>query len=142
MKIDIICVGRLKKDFISIDRIYRERIKKMSELSISELKEKDICSESLDIIKKLRKDHYRVIFSPDGKKDISHDFFGKLLSSHSKIQFIIGGAEGVNEKVFTECDTTVSISPLIFPHQLFRVMLIEQIYRGMCIINNHPYHKV
>lgn len=142
MKIEIICVGKLKKEIKDIYSIYISRIEKACSFNIIELKEKNIDLESEDIIKVMKSDFIKILLSPEGKIVNSHDYFGKLFSSHVKIQFIIGGAEGVNNAVFKNSDRILSFSQLIFPHQLFRVMLMEQIYRGICIINNHPYHKV
>jgi len=142
LKIDIISVGKLKKEFKDIFEIYKSRVDKTCIFNIIELKEKNINKESDDIIKLIKNDFFKILLSPQGKFIKSNDFFGNLLSINTKIQFIIGGAEGVNEKLFKNVDEAISFSNLIFPHQLFRIMLMEQIYRGICIINNHPYHKV
>ena len=142
MKIEIICVGKLKKEIKDIYSIYISRIERACSINIMELKEKNIENESEDIIKAMKSDFFKILLSPEGKLLSTHDYFGKLFSSYAKIQFIIGGAEGVNNNVFKNSDIIISFSHLIFPHQLFRVMLMEQIYRGICINNNHPYHKV
>ncbi|MDA9573719.1 23S rRNA (pseudouridine(1915)-N(3))-methyltransferase RlmH [Rickettsiales bacterium] len=62
--------------------------------------------------------------------------------SNKEITFIIGGAFGLDKKILSIADITISLSKLTFPHMLVRLILIEQIYRSFTIINNHPYHKI
>ena len=84
------------------------------------------------------------MLSPSGKKFSSPEL-AKLLKktedSFSSITFVIGGSYGVSKKMFEKANLTMSFSDLTFPHQLFRVMLSEQIYRAYTIINNVTYHK-
>ena len=65
----------------------------------------------------------------------------KALSGVSHIQFVIGGSLGLHESVLKRSDQAISFSDMTFPHQMMRVILLEQIYRGYRIINNEPYHK-
>ena len=84
----------------------------------------------------------------DEKGKILSSFeFSKLISDwrnhgHNIINFLIGGADGVNENISKNVDLTISLSNMTFPHMLARIVLVEQIYRSETIINNHPYHKI
>jgi len=66
--------------------------------------------------------------------------FQALMSSGRRVVCIIGGAYGVNDELMARADLTWSLSPLVFPHQLVRLILAEQLYRAQCIATNHPYH--
>jgi len=66
--------------------------------------------------------------------------FEELMNSGRRIVCIIGGAYGVNDELMKRADQVWSLSPLVFPHQLVRVILVEQLYRAQCIATNHPYH--
>ena len=66
--------------------------------------------------------------------------FEELMSSGRRIVCIIGGAYGVNDELMARANVTWSLSPLVFPHQLVRLILTEQLYRAQCITSNHPYH--
>ena len=65
----------------------------------------------------------------------------KLTINYSEISFLIGGSKGINNMVREKCDYSLCFSKFTFPHQLFRLILLEQIYRSICIINNIKYHK-
>ena len=75
-------------------------------------------------------------------KEVSSEQFSSLVfeKQHKNISFIIGGAYGVSEAVAERADQVISLSKLVFPHQLVRVLLAEQLYRAYCIHTNHPYH--
>ena len=67
--------------------------------------------------------------------------FSKLLDNKITINFFIGGAYGFNREFLTKCDTTISLSQLTYAHKIANIVLVEQIFRSLCILNNHPYHK-
>jgi 23S rRNA (pseudouridine1915-N3)-methyltransferase len=141
MKITLIVVGKLKSQFREIDDFFQKRIKIYSPLEIIELKERnDIVLETESIIKSIPSNSFVVALRESGK-GLDSLAFAKLLSeksvSHGSICFVIGGAYGfgdINENL------TLSIAPWTLPHQLARINLLEQIYRGLSINSGSGYH--
>ena len=141
MKITLIVVGKLKSQFREIDDFFQKRIKIYSPLEIIELKERnDIVLETESIIKSIPVNSFVVALRETGK-GLDSLAFAKLLSeksvSHGSICFVIGGAYGfgdINENL------TLSIAPWTLPHQLARINLLEQIYRGLSINSGSGYH--
>ena len=149
--IKIICVGKIKEIFFK-DAIeeYKKRISKYTKLEIIELLDvnydlkKTIKEESDNILKCLNKNDYNILLDINGKELDSISFANKLNNlfiTNSNITFIIGGSFGVNDEVKTMCHERISFSKMTFPHQLFRIILLEQLYRSYKIINNEEYHK-
>lgn len=158
-KITIISVGKIKEAFYQ-DAVaeYSKRLSAYCKLEIKELTDEKTPEgasaeteklikekEGGRILKTLDEKAYSLALSIDGKKYDSPGFAGQLekltLSGKSHIQFIIGGSLGLSEKVLQKADGKVSFSDMTFPHQLMRVILLEQIYRAFRINNNEPYHK-
>lgn len=83
---------------------------------------------------------YSIALHPDGKI-IDSFAFSKLLSDKMSVQFYIGGAYGLDSAFLKRCDRVISLSPLTMSHKIAKAVLLEQIYRGLTILNNHPYHK-
>jgi len=83
---------------------------------------------------------YNIALSPEGKLVDSFKF-AKLLEDKQTINFFIGGAYGLEEEFKKKCDTTISLTPLTLSHKIAKIMLFEQVFRGLAINNNHPYHK-
>ncbi|MBR4531095.1 23S rRNA (pseudouridine(1915)-N(3))-methyltransferase RlmH [bacterium] len=141
MKITLIVVGKLKSQFREIDDFFQKRIKIYSPLEIIELKERnDIVLETESIIKSIPVNSFVVALRETGK-GLDSLAFAKLLSeksvSHGSVCFVIGGAYGfgdINENL------TLSIAPWTLPHQLARINLLEQIYRGLSINSGSGYH--
>ena len=149
--IKIICIGKIKESFYreAIDE-YLKRLSKYTKIEIIELndynydKEKTIKEESNLIINKLNNSDYKILLDINGNMLDSMELSKKindLLISNSNITFIIGGSYGVSDEIRDIVDYRLSFSRLTFPHQLFRVVLLEQIYRSFKIINNEEYHK-
>ena len=150
--IKIICVGKIKeKYFVDAINEYIKRIEKYTKIEIVELSdvtvgEPDKCikNEALKIKEKIKPKDYIVALDIDGK---SYDSVGFSLMIKNKqelyqnIVFIIGGSYGLCEELKKSCHERVSFSKLTFPHQMFRVILTEQIYRAYKILNNEEYHK-
>ena len=147
----IICVGKIKESFYK-DAIneYKTRISKYTKIEIVELpdynydEKKTIREESNNILKILNKSDYNVLLDINGEELDSISFANKIdktLSINNNITFIIGGSIGVSDEIKRICNYRLSFSHLTFPHQLFRVILLEQIYRAFKIINNEEYHK-
>lgn len=159
MKISIVCVGKIKEKFYrdAIDE-YTKRLSRYCKLEILEVpdeKTPDNASEAEEaqikkkeserILSKIKEDAYVITLEILGKK-LDSPAFGQVfqktaLSGKSHIQFVIGGSLGLHEEVSKRADLKVSFSDMTFPHQLMRVILCEQIYRGYRIINGEPYHK-
>ena len=159
MKISIVCVGKIKEKFYrdAIDE-YAKRLSRYCKLEILEVpdeKTPDNASEAEEaqikkkeserILCKIKEDAYVITLEILGKKMDSPSFGQVLekaaLSGKSHIQFVIGGSLGLHEEVSKRADLKISFSDMTFPHQLMRVILCEQIYRGYRIINGEPYHK-
>jgi len=83
---------------------------------------------------------YNIALSPEGKLLDSFQF-AKLLENKQNINFFIGGAYGLEESFKERCDITISLTPLTLSHKVAKIVLFEQVFRGLAINNNHPYHK-
>ena len=159
MKITIICVGKIKEKFYrdAIDE-YRKRLSRYAKLEIVEVvdeKTKDQASEAEDlmvkekegerILKNIKEDAYVVALAIEGKMYDSVALSNHLqtlgVNGKSQLTFVIGGSLGLSSQVLSRADEKLSFSPMTFPHQLMRVVLLEQIYRCFRIQNNEPYHK-
>ena len=139
MKIKIFAVGKLKKDYNKFAvEDYLERIRFYIPIEIIE-----VSNES--IIEKIDKDNFSIILDGRGKELSSLEFatfISQTISRQNKdIAFFIGGADGFDEEFLKKGNFVLSLSKLTFPHELARVILLEQIYRAFTIINNEKYHK-
>ncbi|MGE4399213.1 MAG: 23S rRNA (pseudouridine(1915)-N(3))-methyltransferase RlmH [Campylobacterales bacterium] len=83
---------------------------------------------------------YNIALDEEGK-NMDSMVFSKFFDKHSNINFFIGGAYGFNESFLKKADAVLSLSPLTFSHKLAKLVLAEQVFRGVAIKNNHPYHK-
>ncbi len=153
LKVNIICVGKIKEKYI-IDGIdeFSKRLSKYIKLNIIELKEEAdsnislaISKESKLIVDTINKNSgYNILLDIKGENISSEKLAEKITNlklNYSEINFIIGGSNGFNEEVRALADYKLSFSKMTFPHQLMRLILIEQIYRSICIENNIKYHK-
>lgn len=159
MKITLLTVGKIKEKFYQ-DAIseYSKRLSRYCKLNIIEVpdeKTPDKASETVEdqikekeaqrILAKLSEDAYTIVLAIDGKNPDSVQLAEKIQSlgvnGVSHIQFIIGGSLGLHDSVMKRADFKLSFSRMTFPHQLMRVILLEQIYRSYRIICGEPYHK-
>ena len=149
--IKIICVGKIKKKYL-VDAIneYKKRLSKYTSLNIIEVPDenydlpKTLLKEKEKILKHVSEKDYIITLEIDGNSISSEEFSKKLENifiNNSDICFIIGGSYGLHDDIKKISNYKLSFSKLTFPHQLFRVMLLEQIYRSYKIINNESYHK-
>lgn len=143
--ITIICVGKIKEQYLK-DMVddYLKRISKYHKINIIELKDSNIKTEEVEILKVLKPNAYNIALDIKGKSYSSIELASKidhLFTINSNICFIIGGSDGIGEKVKKSCQELLTFSKLTFPHGLFRGILLEQIYRSFKIINNETYHK-
>ena len=143
--IRIICVGKIKETFYkeAIEE-YLKRLQKYHKIIIDEIIDSDIKTEGKIILEKIKEKDYVITLEITGKEMNSLEFseyLNKTFIINSNITFIIGGSDGLDNKVKERANYKISFSKLTFPHQLFRVILLEQIYRSFKIINNETYHK-
>lgn len=159
MKITVACVGRIKeKYFADAAAEYAKRLSGYITLEIAEvpdekcpaaLSEKEAeavkDTEGERLLRVIKDGSYAAALAIDGKKYDSVGFSRLLDESSvrgiSHITFVIGGSLGLSDKVLRRADAKISFSDMTFPHQLMRVILLEQIYRAYRIIKNEPYHK-
>jgi 23S rRNA (pseudouridine1915-N3)-methyltransferase len=159
MKITIITVGKVKESYFrgAIEE-YSKRLSKYCKLDVTEVadeKTPDKASETEEeqikakeaerIMKHIREDAYVIALAIEGKQLDSVELSNKMenlgIQGKSHIQFVIGGSLGLHSAVLSRADYKLSFSKMTFPHQLMRVILLEQIYRSYRIINHEPYHK-
>ena len=159
MKITVICVGKIKESYFR-DAIleYSKRLSKYTILEIVEVADEKTSENSSDreialiqdkegkrILSHIKDGALCIALAIQGKKMDSvafSDYIAKRMEEgKSQITFIIGGSLGLSEEVMKRCKYSVSFSDMTFPHQLMRVVLLEQIYRGFRILNHEPYHK-
>ncbi len=147
--IKIVCVGKIKEKFYrdAVDE-YRKRLSKFIKLEIIEVNDEPseiaLKKEEVNILKHIKSTDYVITLEIDGNSLSSYEFSKKLdntLMINSNIVFVIGGSYGLGENIKSRSNYKLSFSKLTFPHQLFRVILLEQIYRCFKIINNESYHK-
>lgn len=159
MKITLICVGKLKEKYLAMGvEEYVKRLSRYCTLELIELtdeKTPDNASDAMEeiikkkegerILKSLKEDSYCIALAIEGNMLSSQELAGKIdslgVSGISHISLIIGGSLGLSGDVLKRSDYKLSFSKMTFPHQLMRMILLEQIYRAYRIINNQPYHK-
>ncbi|MBB6214521.1 23S rRNA (pseudouridine1915-N3)-methyltransferase [Anaerosolibacter carboniphilus] len=159
MNITIIGVGKVKENFMvkAIDE-YAKRLSRYCKLNIIEvsdekapenLSDKEMeqvkAAEGENILKHVKEGMYVIALDIQGKMLSSEELADKMeklgLQGNSSVAFIIGGSLGLSNEVRKRADFRLSFSPMTFPHQLMRVILLEQIYRGFRIMKGEPYHK-
>ena len=159
MKITIVCVGKIKEKFYR-DALaeYTKRLSRYCSLSITEVADEKTKEQASDvecaiikdregerILKSIREDGYVITLAIDGKNldsvELSKKIENLALTGKSNLYFVIGGSLGLSDEVMKRADYKLSFSRMTFPHQLMRVILLEQIYRSYRIISHEPYHK-
>ena len=140
LSITVLGVGTLKEQFLR-DAIkeYSKRISGYAKLAIKET------ANDRELIPLLPKKAYKIALCIEGKQLSSEELSKKVtdaaVNGFSEIVFVIGDSDGMGEDVKALCDFRLSFSKMTFPHQLMRVILLEQIYRALSIANNGKYHK-
>lgn len=152
MKINLIAIGKVKESYI-VEGVkeYMKRISRFAEFNLIELPDapqSKTPEEQSDIEgKRLLEKAKGVIIILDGKgKNLSSEGLASYLDKkctegNGEFSFLIGGSHGHSAETKSKADLLLSFGAMTFPHQLFRLMLTEQIYRALTIINNLPYHK-
>ena len=149
--ITLITIGKIKEKYIT-DGIedYLKRISKYTKIELIELedesfdKTKTLKKEAEKILKRLNKKSYIITLEIEGKELSSielSNLIDNTLNNYSDITFVIGGSYGLDDSIKELSNYKLSFSKMTFPHQLFRVILLEQIYRAFKINNNETYHK-
>lgn len=159
MKISIVCVGKVKEKFYrdAIDE-FTKRLSRYCKLEIIEVADEKTPDQASDteikqikdkegerLLKNIKDDAYVICLCIDGKQLDSEELSEKIeklgIQGTSHICFVIGGSLGLADDVVNRADYKLSFSKMTFPHQLMRVILLEQVYRAYRIMNNEPYHK-
>ena len=159
MNIDIVCVGKVKERYLrdAIDE-YRKRLSRFAKIDIVEVadeKTPEHASDALNeqikekegerILKHLKGDAFVVALAIEGDQLTSEQLAARIaqwgLHGVSRLQFVIGGSLGLDPRVLARADMLLSFSKMTFPHQLMRVILLEQLYRAFKINAHEPYHK-
>lgn len=159
MRINIVCVGKIKEKYLKlgIDE-FKKRLSKYCKLEIIELEDEkapeNLSDKEMLIIKekegkkilsKIKDNSYVIALAIDGKNLSSEELaetINKLgVRGISNITFVIGGSLGLSDEVLSRSDYKLSFSKMTFPHQLMRLILLEQVYRAYRINNGEPYHK-
>lgn len=159
MKVKIICVGKLKEKYLVAGvKEYIKRIKGYSKIEIYEVADESIpdnCSvaneqnikdkEGRKILDKIKQGEYVILLDVAGKLidsiELSKQIENCMLNGRSTITFVIGGSLGHGQEIIQRADFRLSFSKMTFPHQLMRLILVEQIYRSFKILKNESYHK-
>lgn len=143
--ITILCVGKIKEEYLSLlINDYYKRINKYHKVNIIELKDTGIVSEGDAILKHIKQRDFVVTMEIDGKNISSMELARSISSwliTHANITFVIGGSDGIDERVKNRANYKLSFGNNTFPHGLFRGILLEQLYRAFKINNNETYHK-
>lgn len=159
MKITVLTVGKIKEKYLR-DAIaeYTKRLSrycKLETIEVADEKTPDNASENAEemirqkeaerLLKYIREDAYLITLEIGGKQLTSEEFSEKIeklgIQGTSHIIFVIGGSIGIGKAVLKKSDYALSFSKMTFPHQLMRVILLEQIYRGYRFMSGEPYHK-
>ncbi len=159
MNITIYCVGKIKEDFYrcAVDE-YSKRLSRYCRLRIVEVADEKVPDSAGDsalrqireregerLLARFRDRSFLIALAIDGERmdsvRFSEEIGGLALRGISEIGFVIGGSVGLSDAVISQADLALSFSDMTFPHQLMRVILLEQIYRAFRIQNGEPYHK-
>jgi 23S rRNA (pseudouridine1915-N3)-methyltransferase len=158
MEIQIICVGKLKEKYLvngikeyvkRLSRYTKVIIKEVNDVvapeSLSEKEQEMVKEEEAIKLRKQIKDSFVIALAIEGNMLDSIEFAKEIQHIQtyhsSRITFLIGGSLGLSNQILKESNLLLSFSKMTFPHQLMRLILIEQIYRSFRILNNEPYHK-
>ena len=159
MKVKIICVGRLKEKYLVAGIAeYLKRLQAYCKVEVYEVSDESIpdnCSlanemiikskEGKKILDKIKQDDYVVLLDVAGKEIdsimLAQQMENCMISGKSTIDFVIGGSLGHGQEIIERANFRLSFSKMTFPHQLMRLILVEQIYRAFKIMKNESYHK-
>ncbi len=156
MKLEVWCIGKTSQQYIEAGLlIYKQKLKHYLQFELNELaesktkrsadREKAMMLQAELVFKKLAPEDYLILLDEHGKKLNSRGFaqyLNKLMiSSHKRVILLIGGAFGFHASLVQRSKDTISLSDMTFSHDMVRLFLLEQIYRGCTILKNEPYHN-
>lgn len=154
MRIRLVAVGKLKERYWrDAAAEYAKRLAPYARLETVEVPDRDVTAdearalsaEAADVLRALPESAYVVALQPEGRARGSEEFAAWLaeagLAGRSHVAFVIGGAAGLHAEVLARADETLSLGPMTLPHQLARVVLLEQLYRAFRITRGEPYHR-
>lgn len=143
--IKIICIGKLKENYLKDAQTeYLKRITKYIKIEIIELEDETLDKEKDKILKHIKPKDNIILLDINGQQLNSielSNYINKEITYNNNITFIIGSSDGLHNDIKKLTSKKLSFSKLTFPHQLFRILLLEQIYRSYKILNNESYHK-
>ena len=145
-KIRLYSFGKPKSEFIPLLDYFTKRLGNAAEFEHIILKEKGSSetqtrqAASREILSRLKQDDALILLDETGKQYSSAAYADLLASQSSSICLVIGSSYGVDEQLKDRANHIVSLSQMVLPHELARILVIEQTYRAHCILNNHPYH--
>ncbi|MCI8458662.1 MAG: 23S rRNA (pseudouridine(1915)-N(3))-methyltransferase RlmH [Clostridia bacterium] len=144
------CVGKLKEKFFADAAAeYAKRLQKFCRLTVDEVPDvasaDEVRRESDALQKTFRAGEYRIVCDVGGElvssEELSRIMQAAFASGKSQVRFVVGGSAGVDDRVRAAADKRVSFGRVTYPHQLMRVILLEQVYRAFTIAEHMPYHK-
>lgn len=154
MRIAVVAVGKLKERFwAEASGEYLKRLRPYADVRIVEVPDRDpgrgearaLAEEGQDVLRAVGDGEYVIALALDGKQLSSEQFSEHLarlgVEGRSSIAFVIGGSVGLSRAVLDRADMRISLGPMTLPHNLARVVLLEQIYRAFRIMRGEPYHK-
>lgn len=154
MRLDLVCVGRLKeRHWREAAGEYLKRLGPYARVTVTEVPDRDVTAdearaleaEAAGILKALPEDAVVVALEIGGRARTSEEMADWLeslgTSGRSRVAFVVGGAAGLHPEVLARAEERLSLGPLTLPHQLARVVLLEQLYRAFRIIKGEPYHR-
>lgn len=155
MHIGVIAVGKLKERFwIEATDEYLKRLRPYADVRVVEVADRDpsrggetraLCEEGADILKAVRPDDHLIALDVSGRSMDSVAFSEMIqrlgVEGRSSVVFVIGGSHGLAPEVLERADMRLSLGPMTLPHNLARVVLVEQLYRAFRIARGEPYHK-
>lgn len=153
MRIVVAAVGRLKEPYFrAAAEEYLKRLRPYADVRVVEVPDQDLAkgverarqAEADGLLRALPDGAHVVVLDVRGRQRSSEDLAARLeelaLAGRSSVAFVIGGTAGLDERVLARADETLSLSAMTLPHQLARVVLLEQVYRAFRIIRGEPYH--
>ncbi len=157
MKIVVMAAGKVKKEYlVNALSDFEKRLRKYVNITLIDIKDEKIDTDNKQLerilqteaerfLRQIEPDDFVVCLDRKGKSYDSHEFAefinNKMNEGLSRLVFVIGGANGIGESLLKRANLSLSFSKLTFPHELFKIMLMEQIYRCFKIIKNEPYHR-
>lgn len=154
MRLDIICVGKLKeRHWRDAANEYLKRLAPYARVTMVEVPDRDVsadearalAAEGADVVRALPDEAVVAVLEIGGRSRSSEEFAAWLealgVRGRSRVAFVVGGAAGLHPDVLARADERISLGPLTLPHQLARVVLLEQLYRAFRIVRGEPYHR-